>query len=188
MYTFCLRGERLTRPTHNQTALVLAAQQGDEAALSRLAAEMMPFVWRLAAKYKSVLLDRDDLFQEGMLGLLSAVRSFSPERGASFRTYAAVCVNNRIVSALRGANGVQLVPLDDRVLPDAAQSPEEAQLLRDAYETLLQRMRDRLSATEQTVLHLFLNGLSYREIAEETGLPQKAVDNALQRARRKLRG
>lgn len=177
----------MTGPKQSLTALALAAQQGDKAALSRLAAEMVPFVRQLAAKYKSVLLDSDDLFQEGMLGLLAAVRSFSEQGGASFRTYAAVCVKNRIVSALRETHGVQLVPLDERI-PDGAQSPEEAQLLRDACAMLLQSIRERLSAREQTVLHLFLNGLSYREIAQRTGMSPKAVDSALQRARRKLRG
>ena len=174
------------------SALALSAQQGDEAALSRLAAEMMPIVLSLAAKYKSLLLDGDDLFQEGMLGLLAAVRTFSEDGGASFRTYASVCVNNRIVSALRkstgGAQAAQFVPFDDRFLPDAVQSPEEQQLLREECEKLLHSVSTRLSPAEQTVLRLFLNGFSYKEIAEKTGTTPKSVDNALQRVRHKLRG
>ncbi len=174
------------------SALALSAQQGDEAALSRLAAEMMPLVRSLAAKYKSLLLDGDDLFQEGMLGLLAAVRTFSEDGGASFRTYASVCVNNRIISALRkstgGAQAAQFVPFDDRFLPDAAQSPEEQQLLREECEKLLHSVSTRLSPAERTVLRLFLNGFSYKEIAEKTGTTPKSVDNALQRVRHKLRG
>lgn len=185
----------LTKPADKSgdatSALALSAQRGDREALSHLAAEMIPLVRSQAAKYKSFLLDRDDLFQEGMLGLLSAVRTYSKNGGASFRTYAAVCIHNHIVSALRkstgGAQAAEFVPLDDRFLPDAAQSPEEQQMLRDECEKLLQSVSTRLSPAERTVLRLFLNGFSYKEIAEKIGTTPKSVDNALQRVRHKLK-
>lgn len=172
--------------------LVLSAQQGDEAAFSRLVAEMMPLVRRQAAKYKSILLDGDDLFQEGMLGLLSATHSYRSGE-ALFETYAMVCVNNSILSALRKSTGgksvraVDSVPLDDCLLPNSILSLEEQHDLRDECERLLRFVQTRLSKKEQTVLQLFLNGFSYNEIAAKTGITSKSVDNALQRVRHKLK-
>ena len=87
-----------TASEHATEALVLAAQKGDHAAFSRLIADMLPLVRRQSAKYKSILLDSDDLLQEGLLGLMTAVRTYRPGGEASFPTYARVCVNNRIRS------------------------------------------------------------------------------------------
>lgn len=197
--SFMVCGEvtALAKPTDkfpsSPKGLVLSAQQGDQAAFSRLAAEYMPFVRRSAARYSTPLLDRDDLVQEGMLGLLSAVRTYKPERGISFEAYAGICVNNKMLSALRKASGGKsvragdVVLLDECAVWDAALPLEEQQDLRDACERLMHFAQNELSQSEQTVLNLFLGGLSYREIAEKIGATPKSVDNALQRVRRKLK-
>lgn len=174
-------------------ALVLAAQQGDHAAFSRLIADMLPLVRRQSAKYKSVLLDSDDLLQEGLLGLMAAVRTYRFGGDASFSTYACVCVNNQIRTALRKVSGAksvptaQSVPWEDNLGAAPSQSLEELQDLREEYKQILDFIETGLSATEKSVLKLFLSGLSYCEIAEKIGSSPKSVDNALQRVRHKLK-
>lgn len=175
-------------------SLVLAAQNGDDAAFSRLTAELLPFVRHRAGGLSNPFLDVDDLTQEGMLGLLSAVHTYRSEADASFLTYVGVCVQNRMLSALRRAAGgksvhtAATVPLTDCEVPDSALSLEEQQDLRDECARLLSLVETRLSAIERTVLKLFLSGRTYREIAETIGIAPKSVDNALQRVRQKLKG
>lgn len=175
-------------------SLVLAAQSGDSAAFARLAAEMLPSVRRRANRLSAAFLDADDLTQEGMLGLLSAVHTYRSEAAASFLTYAGVCVQNRMLSALRRAAGgirvhaASTVSLADCALPNSSLSLEERQDLREECARLLSLVETRLSDTERTVLKLFLSGRTYREIAETLGIAPKSVDNALQRVRQKLKG
>lgn len=168
------------------------ARAGDDAAFADIAAVMMPVLRHLAAEYQAAgMTDADDLVQEGLLGLLSAVHTYRAQTGASFQTYASVCIRNRMRSAMRRINGgksvraVDTVPLE----PDLASSQltvEAYQDLREECETLLRRVETKLSPTERTVLYLFLSGLSYSEISEKLEKTPKSVDNALQRVRRKL--
>ncbi len=138
--------------------------------------------------------DSEDLIQEGMLGLLSAIREFRPDRGARFATYARVCVRRRILSAVRTAAGGKHAPLNDYVsleaalLPDAeatAGNPEEAMLRQEAFRDLKTAISGSLTNLEARVLSLYLEGSSYAEIAEAVGRSPKSVDNAVQRIRRK---
>ena len=138
--------------------------------------------------------DSEDLIQEGMLGLLSAIREFRPDRGARFATYARVCVRRRILSAVRTAAGGKHAPLNDYVsleaalLPDAeasAGNPEEAMLRQEAFRDLKTAISGSLTRLEAQVLRLYLEGSSYAEIAEAVGRSSKSVDNAVQRIRRK---
>ncbi len=138
--------------------------------------------------------DSEDLIQEGMLGLLAAIREFRPDRGARFATYARVCVRRRILSAVRTAAGGKHAPLNDYVsleaalLPDAeatAGNPEEAMLRQEAFRDLKTAISGSLTRLEAQVLRLYLEGSSYAEIAEAVGRSPKSVDNAVQRIRRK---
>lgn len=174
-------------------ALVLQAQQGEDAAFSRLAAEMMPTLRSLAQQYQSAAVESEDLMQEGLLALLSAVHTYSVGGEASFKTYATVCIRNRMISVLRRAVGGKSVRTQDTVPLESKLSAsdltvEEHQDLREECENLLRRVDTKLSQNERTVLYLFLSGLSYREIAERLGKTPKSVDNALQRVRHKLKG
>lgn len=174
-------------------ALVLQARQGDDASFSRLAAMMMPTLRARAQQYASAALDADDLVQEGLLALLSAVHTYQFGAEASFQTYANVCIRNRLISVLRKAAGGKSVRLQDTVpleadLPAPELTVEAYQDLREECENLLRRVDTKLSLNERTVLYLFLSGLSYREIAERLGKTPKSVDNALQRVRHKLKG
>ena len=148
--------------------------------------------------------DSEDLIQEGFLGLLNAIRSYNPESGVKFKPYAEVCIRNRILEAVRSASRKKHEPLnggvsleyvilseEDRQSSDIkpevfSRSPEEQVLARESEKEFYSTFSRCLSSFETEVLFLFLDGLTYRQIATEAGRTEKAVDNAVQRIRRKL--
>lgn len=140
--------------------------------------------------------DHEDLVQEGMIGLLSAIRSFEPQKGASFQAYAAICIRSRMISAIRAAASQKHAPLNESipyhslsfasVIGESPESdPEERLLLRERFDEFMQSLQQQLSATERRVLSLYLEGLSYSEISQRLGKPSKSVDNAIRRIRAK---
>ena len=146
--------------------------------------------------------DSEDLIQEGMFGLLSAIRQFSPSAGSSFRTFAEHCIHMRLLSAVKSASRLKHFPLNDGMSLDLLsedpcsplattyeifrRSTEDMVLARESKEELYQIFAQCLSKLEAQVLELYLDGLSYREIALKLGKDEKAIDNAVQRIRRKL--
>lgn len=142
--------------------------------------------------------DGEDLFQEGMLGLLNAIRTYDVGKGIPFRSYSALCIRRRLVSAIRGASGSKNVSLDECLSLESSlfdedpsqnrnlRGPEDLVIGREEAQKLLDDVFRHLSEFERKVLRCFLNGMSYREIAEITGKPEKSVDNAVQRIRRKI--
>lgn len=143
--------------------------------------------------------DSEDLIQEGMLGLLNAIRTFEEGKGASFRSYAEVCVRNRLRTAIRAAQGGKHSPLNFSIsfeppLFDEAsepafsggESPEDVIIGREELRELLDTLRGELSPLERQIFSPYLNGLSCGEIAQQVDRPQKSVDNAIQRIRRKM--
>lgn len=132
---------------------------------------------------------REDLMQEGVMGFLSAVSAYAPERGASFRTYASVCAGNRVVSALRRSGAAaREVPLTESDLPVgiAMDDPQEIFFAMEETRRMAELIRDRLTDLERGVLEAFLAGERYEAIAKQMGIGAKTVDNALQRVRKKL--
>ncbi len=143
--------------------------------------------------------DGEDLIQEGMFGLMSAVRRFSPEKDASFRTFAERCVRNRLYTAVRSAARSKHFPLNYSVSFDSSdlsdlsggaadylRDPEDLIISRERVGEILAAAKNTLSGFEARVLELYLNGCSYNEIAEQVGKTPKSVDNAVQRIRKKL--
>ncbi|MBR3570111.1 MAG: sigma-70 family RNA polymerase sigma factor [Oscillibacter sp.] len=145
--------------------------------------------------------DSEDLIQEGMLGLIKAIREYDPRKEASFRTFAEICVRSRLSSLLRDSvrdkrkASTQSVSLNSpgfdgnarTLLPPLAQrDPEEYLIDRERATALLSSVRKRLSEFEAVVLGYYLDGLSCGEIAGAVGKPPKSVDNAVQRIRRKV--
>ena len=142
--------------------------------------------------------DSEDLIQEGFLGLLTAIRSFDPERDAAFRTFAEICIRSRLHTAVRAAQGGKHAPLNHSVsyepplfdgtsayLFSSAESPEDVVIGREELHERLEALKGRLSKFEAQILPPYLNGLSCGEIAQRVGRSQKSVDNAIQRIRRK---
>ena len=143
--------------------------------------------------------DSEDLIQEGMLGLLTAIRTFDGTKGAAFRTYAEVCVRNRLRTAVRAAQGGKHSPLNFSIsfepplfdgsnahLFSSVESPEDVIIGREELKERLDALKGQLSELEGNILPLYLNGLSCGEIARQVGRPPKSVDNAIQRIRRKV--
>ena len=143
--------------------------------------------------------DSEDLIQEGMLGLLTAIRKFDPDRDAAFRTYAEICIRSRLYSAIRSAQGDKHAPLNHSVsfepplfdgpnahLFSSVESPEDVIIGREELKERLDALKGQLSELEAQILPPYLNGLSCGEIARQLGRPQKTVDNAIQRIRRKV--
>ena len=166
------------------------ARHGNEQALAAVLSRQMPQIRSLAAKAVQPGLDYDDAVQEGLIGLLSALRTFNGEKGAAFSTYANTCVQNAIASAVRGAQRKKHAPLNTSVPYTEQESipgPEELLLQSERYHQTMQSIDTRLSAMEKQVLGLFLDGCSYGVIAKRLEISEKAVDNALQRVRLKLK-
>lgn len=148
-----------------------------------------------------VRLDEDDLFQEGAIGLLDAVRHYRPGSGSSFRAFASVCIERRIYTAVRASMRQKNLPrgqqfslnsgAEEQMLGEAGgqtgADPAEALLSKEKYRSITKIVDQNLSGMEHKVFKLYLSGRSYQEIAIESGLSEKSVDNALQRIRRKLR-
>ena len=148
--------------------------------------------------------DSEDLIQEGMVGLLAAIREYDSGKAASFRTFAEVCIKNRLISVIKAAARDKHIPLNNYVsfetplfsgngdhyaygAADQLQEDPEAILLgREAFQERMRALEGQLSGFEASILRLYLNGLSYSEIAAEVNKSPKSVDNAVQRIRRKL--
>lgn len=168
-----------------------------EDAATALVKAFMPYIRKRASRIKSVGLAYDDIVQEGLIGLLSAVDSYEEGRGASFETYAITCIDNRIYTALRQDARKKNRPLNDYTpLSDeegetrnapVSESPEELYILRETVRETIERINRNLSSFEKDVLALYLEGYSYLAISELLSSSPKSVDNALQRARRKLK-
>ena len=144
--------------------------------------------------------DSEDLLQEGMIGLLSAIREYDPDGGSSFHSFAELCVRRRVISAARSASRQKHAPLNDGLSLEQLQSGESQHLFRqliarspeehildqawaDAFLTGCSRY---LSEYENSILMDYLHGLSYAEMAKASGRSEKSIDNAIQRIRKKL--
>ena len=139
--------------------------------------------------------DSEDLTQEGLLGLLAAIRTYDPYGGASFRTYAETCIRRRLLTAIKAAARSKHSPLNQAISFESAELHESRVLSRDLEEQILTeeqaeetlcRYTHLLSGFECEILTLFLEGFSYREMAERVRKPVKSVDNAVSRIRKKL--
>ena len=140
--------------------------------------------------------DHEDLVQEGMIGLLYAIRSYAPASGTPFHAYALVCIRHKLISAVRAAAANKHAPLNESVsfhtfpsdepVPERMRVDPEAELIgREDANEFFSALRFSLTASEKAVLSQYLQGLSYAEIASSCGKTVKAVDNAVQRIRRK---
>lgn len=184
---------------HSDCELQQLYLSGVEAAGTELALRYRKMVKACTRPYFLVGGDSEDLLQEGMIGLLSAMREYSPDAGSSFKTFAELCVRHRIISAAKSASRQKHAPLNDGVSLDEllsnetaafperfSRSPEDQLLAREFREDFLTVYSKFLSGFEIEILKHYLDGLSYHEIAGQCGRSEKSVDNAVQRIRKKL--
>ena len=171
----------------------LAGNAGDNDAFSLLVQRCIPMIRLQASKFHHRHLDAEDLVQEGILGLLSAVQTYRDDGQASFRTYAAVCIRRRMISAIRraGADLSVIDSLDDTgesepVAQEENSDPAHMLVRREDTQRLYNQLRQILTPLEYQVLMYHLGEYSYEETAHALNIGEKAVDNAMQRVRRKL--
>ena len=185
--------------------IVALAQQSDGAALEYLLNKYKNFVRSKARSYFLIGADHEDIVQEGMIGLYKAIRDFRPDRLASFRAFAELCITRQIITAIKTATRQKHIPLNsyvslnkpiydeesdrtlmDVITEDALSNPESMFIDREDLSAIQGRIGEMLSDLEKQVLELYMDGKSYQEISEEMGRHVKSIDNALQRVKRKL--
>ena len=179
----------------SDTELLRRYRAGDQSAFHQLANRFFLVLKKKAAAYSRGGTEADDLVQEGLIGLHNAVLTFDEGGGASFRTYADVCIRNRMISSLRRSgygrdrmNGTVASIEEVEELESPPESdPLNAVILKEDLNALEGYLREQLSPAESRVLDLYLSGLSYEEIAKRLGITRKSCDNAMQRVRKKLR-
>ena len=185
--------------------LVASAKSGDDYASEYIINKYRNFVRVKAKAYFLIGADREDIIQEGMIGLYKAIRDFRADKLSSFRAFAELCITRQIVTAIKTATRQKHIPLNsyislnkpiydedsDRTLLDVISSikvsdPEELVINQEASATMRERIRKNLSELECKVLTAYLEGKSYQEMANELNRHVKSIDNALQRVKRKL--
>jgi RNA polymerase sporulation-specific sigma factor len=186
-------------------SMVAAARNGDHSAMEHLLNKYRGVVRMRARNYFVMGGDREDVVQEGMIGLYKAVRDFRSDKLASFRAFAELCITRQIITAIKTASRQKHNALNyyvslnkptfqedgDRTLLDVIGSseslcPEYVVVRRSASDDVRERMRHNLSELEDRVLTLYLEGLSYQEMSVELKRRPKSIDNALQRLKRKI--
>lgn len=182
--------------------LCLLAAAGDRLAEETLVTRYNRLVRTCARPFFLAGGDSEDLTQEGMVGLITAVREYDAGKEASFRTFAEICIRSRLYSVLRASARDKQQPLNQSLSLDdshfdsnpltsgtsnlAQRNPEDFLIDREHTAALLSGVRKQLSEFEAKILGFYLDGLSCREIAKAVNKPPKSVDNAVQRIRRKV--
>ena len=187
--------------------LVLKAQAGDLDAEETLMRKYKETVRIKAKMYYMAGADEDDVVQEGMIGLLKAIRQYDADKEASFGTFASICITRQIISAIRSADrdkhralntSVSLsdplkdendeMTVEDTLRNDMAEDPETLLVIKDIVNYILHNGDDILSDFEMDVLNEVLKGRTHEEIAGKLGKNIKSIDNAMQRTKKKLAG
>ncbi|WP_164968251.1 RNA polymerase sporulation sigma factor SigH [Clostridium tetani] len=185
--------------------VVLEAKEGNIRAQEYLINKYKNFVKAKAKSYFLIGADREDIYQEGMIGLYKAIRDFRTDRLASFKAFAELCITRQIITAIKTATRQKHIPLNtyislnkpiyddesDRTLMDVlseakVSDPEELVISREEIGCIQNEMEEVLSALEMKVLMSYIDGKSYQEIACDLDRHAKSIDNALQRVKRKL--
>ena len=182
--------------TQSDTELAKLSRGGNQKAFDELVRRYLGKIGYIARKYSAQGYEQNDFVQEGLLGLLSACKSYDDSCSSSFKTYMSVVVERRFISIIRRMNTKKTVPDSALVqidglseeLEDNAQSPEQLLMDREQLSTMQSKLKDILSDKEYQTLMLYASGLSYGSISKQLGVTEKSVDNALQRVRRKAGG
>lgn len=183
--------------------VVKIAQAGDNEALNHIIARYRNYVYSKANTYFLVGAEKDDVAQEGMIGLYKAVKEYSPQEGSSFKHFAGLCISRQIITAVKAATRQKHIPLNsyisldktddlengdglDAVLEDGEQNPEAIIIGQEDLSLIEYKINKALSKLEMQVFIYYTEGMSYDEIAKILGKTKKSIDNALQRIKKKL--
>jgi RNA polymerase sporulation-specific sigma factor len=187
------------------TVLVQRARSSDDRALETLINRYRHFARAKARSYFLAGSDKEDVVQEGMIGLFKAIRDFDLAQDTPFRAFAELCISRQILTAIKTANRNKHQPLNsslsietplygedsarsvgDMLVAPKISDPAEMVISSQEIEAIRDSMRSNLTALEGDVLRLYMDGKSYEEIANSLGNHVKSIDNALQRIKRKL--
>jgi RNA polymerase sporulation-specific sigma factor len=185
--------------------IALIAKEGDKDAQEFLMRKYKNFVKSKAKSYFLIGADKEDIYQEGMIGLYKAIRDFKTDKLSSFKAFAELCVTRQIITAIKTATRQKHIPLNtyvslnkpiydeesDRTLLDILSTvkvsdPEEVIIGREEMSNMESEIVKSLSELELEVLYYYIQGKSYQEIACDMDRQAKSIDNALQRIKRKL--
>jgi len=185
--------------------IVLSAREGNTVSLEHIINKYKNFVRAKARSYFLIGADKEDIVQEGMIGLYKAIRDFRNDKLSSFRAFAELCITRQIITAIKTATRQKHIPLNsyislnkpiydeesDRTLLDILTAtkitdPEELIISREELVSIESKIGEILSDLELEVLMSYLQGKSYQEIAFDLDRHVKSIDNALQRVKRKL--
>lgn len=185
--------------------LIHQSRIGNSTAIDILMERYRNFVRIRSRTYFLIGADKEDLIQEGMIGLYKAIMDYNPNANSAFKSFAELCITRQIITAVKKATRQKHTPLnsyislnapifendDERVLIEAFAyrkmlSPEEIILDRERYKSIGDKLPKILSNFERKVLNKYLEGMRYTEIAEEFGKSDKSIDNALQRIKKKI--
>lgn len=185
--------------------LINMTKQGDKKALNYLLDKYTDIVSMKAGKYFIVGAEKEDIMQEGLIGLFKAIKSFDTQKQSSFKTFANLCIERQLQTAIKSSMRQKHMPLnsylsfnasayeenDDTSLleifeqENASEDPLDIVTKKEYYNFVEDRIEETLSDFEKQVLHRYTNGESYTEIAQKVAAPVKSVDNAIQRIRKK---
>ena len=185
--------------------VVYEAKKGNVNAEEYLIAKYENFVKLKSKSYFLIGADKEDIYQEGMIGLYKAIRDFKVDKISSFKAFAELCITRQIITAIKTATRQKHIPLNtyislnkpiyeeesDRTLIDVLSElkindPEELIIGKEQLEHIEEKMEEVLSDLEKEVLQAYLDGKSYQEIAADLDRQAKSIDNALQRVKKKL--
>ncbi len=185
--------------------IVLKASKGDKIALEYIIKKYKNFVKAKAKSYFLIGADKEDIIQEGMIGLYKAIRDFDGNKTNSFKCFADICITRQIITAIKTATRQKHIPLNsyvslnkpiydeesertllDIIATSIVSDPEELIISKEELKHIESKINELLSELEQEVLELYLNGKSYQYIADRLQRDVKSIDNALQRVKRKL--
>lgn len=193
-------------PLYNDQELVELVRNGHDFALDFLMNKYKILVERKAKSYFLIGASKDDVIQEGMIGLFKAIRDYNPHREASFYSFADLCVTRQMISAVKAATRQKHMPLNSyvslnkplyeedsdktdllEIMPSSKiVDPEEVFIGQENLHIIEDELHKRLSKMENEILELYVDGSNYVEIAELTNRPIKSIDNALQRIKKKV--
>jgi len=185
--------------------LVLLAKNGDQNALNSIIDKYKSMVSAIASKYFIIGAEKEDIIQEGMIGLFKAVKSFQDDKQASFKSFADLCIKRQLITAIKTSTRQKHIPLNSYLSLNKnayeeegetelinvldlsyAEDPLEEVANKEAVEKMESKMNSILSSFEKNVLDKYLKGYSYNQIAQKLETHVKSVDNAIQRIKKKV--
>ncbi len=191
--------------TLEDEVLVELAHNGDGESSDFLINKYRNFVRAKARTYFLIGADKEDIVQEGMIGLYKAIRDFKGDKQASFKAFAELCINRQLITAIKTATRQKHIPLNSYVSLDKPiydeesgytlmdvisganmTNPEALVINKEKADDMARKLAEMLSGLERRVLALYMEGQSYLEISEELNMQVKSIDNALQRVKRKM--